>query len=72
MEEFNPEYQNKVINFALKENSFELIFQLMEDKLDEKESKELEKAFKKWLFNNPKAYHLFLKEYTPVYKKNNR
>jgi hypothetical protein len=70
MEEYTTEYQDKVIEFALRNNSFELIFQWLEDNLDKSEVKSFEVLFKKWLFENQKVYHLFLKEYTLVYKRN--
>ena len=68
MREFTLEFQDRVIEGVLKKESFELIFQWLEGKLNQEECASLEEVFVKWLKSNPHAYHLFINEYKRFYR----
>jgi hypothetical protein len=57
------EEEIRLIKKVLKSESFELIFNWLEDRLPPNERQNLEKMFIKWLYFNPTAFTMFLEEY---------
>lgn len=69
MSERDVVWESKVIDWAISEFKLEAIMLWLEENMPPAELKNLERAFKRFLLKNPKAYQLMISEYGDAYQR---